>query len=392
MSYHPHSPSQTSLAPSTSMSTTTGAHTVSDNATLSARPLTSTHPSPSSSSPSSSSHHTMRYGTGPLIPLCIDGADEPFSPILISDPAKGKQVLYELTPPAPPSAEEYGGVEVQGLVTDVHVRDLLRANEHLYTIRTSSSSGGGKEAGKSWQLIPQELGAANATLSPRKRWGTSSYKLEFDAPGIGNGSAKGETWIWKGSVFSSMELYTSSSSSSGGKKKTLAVYLRTSTRSHTLRLYSHLLPSSSDADADVDPLSSNSTGPILAKVIATLYPFLAIYRKHLATDFTSDKEIGIRSASAAPSGWDARLMGDLPKGASGIRRGDGAIGGGAGEEQEQEEQDGKESGDEEYGDEEGNANGTGHTLNGNGNAHAHGNGNGKEATRGGGGWMGKLRR
>lgn len=103
-----------------------------------------------------------------------------------------------------------------------------------------------------------------------------------------------------------MELYEKSS----GQKKTLAVYLRTSTRCHTLRLYSHLLPEG----------ESLHSSPVLARVIATLYPFLAIYRKNLAADFTSDKAIGIRSAGAAPSGWDAKFMGDLPKSASDIRR------------------------------------------------------------------------
>lgn len=78
-----------------------------------------------------------------------------------------------------------------------------------------------------------------------------------------------------------------------------------------MRLYPALLSSSS---------SSSSSSPSIALSIATLYPFLAIYRKHLDKDYTSDRVVGMRSTEAAPSAWDSRLLGDLPKDADPLRR------------------------------------------------------------------------
>lgn len=340
-------------------------------------------------------HHTLRYGSGGIRPLAVDGADEEGSPIIVSDPKEGKMTLYEITAPAPPRAEEYGGVEVQGLVTDVHVNDALNGevsggvsahastndmsspsaprSQHLYTVRNSRDL-------KTFTLVPQSPSSVTSVLSPRKRFATSSYKLEFDSP-----TTPSRTWTWKGSVFSSMELYEKSN----GQKKTLAVYLRTSTRCHTLRLYSHLLHEG----------ESLHSSHVLARVIATLYPFLAIYRKNLAADFTSDKAIGIRSAGAAPSGWDAKFMGDLPKGASDIRRtgaspsgsrspsaGPSANGGSStplASAYDDYDEDGKDSDDDE--DSPPNT----HTLNGASSSSAHGNGGGGSSS-----WnpLGKFRR
>lgn len=128
-------------------------------------------------------------------------------------------------------------------------------------------------------------------MKPSKSFAT--YKGECPGP-------NGITWQWKGNIFKNMELYEKKKK---GDKKLIATYVRTSTGSHQLRVYQDLVPSD-------QPIYSS---PTLAVAIATLYPFLAMYRQALEKDFTSDRKVLQKAAGAQPSGWDARLMGGPPK-------------------------------------------------------------------------------
>lgn len=56
-----------------------------------------------------------------------------------------------------------------------------------------------------------------------------------------------------------------------------------------------------------EPLEASAT---LCLAVTTLYPFLAMYRKILASDYTSERQILERSATAQPSGWDSKLLGN----------------------------------------------------------------------------------
>ncbi|CAO1613925.1 unnamed protein product [Parajaminaea phylloscopi] len=239
--------------------------------------------------------------------LAIDGADDEESPIVFSDPSASKLPLYELGKRRAPDAADYG-IEIQGLVDDVPFFDSL-SGDLLYTVRSDRDL-------KSFTIIPEQPSGNSMTtshnvhLKPRKKLGT--YKMEFESL---DGTT---TWAWKGSVFSSLEL---THKNARGEKTSLAVFIRTSTGSHTLRLYPAIFASS---PTDTTSLHSN---PILALVIPTVYPFLAIYRRHLETDFTSERKVGQRSAGAIPSGWDSKVMGDMPKNPNPLRLANG--GGGA---------------------------------------------------------------
>lgn len=144
--------------------------------------------------------------------LAIDGADDEESSIIFSDPSASKLPLYELGTRRPPDAADYG-TEVQGLIEDVPSFDAL-SGQHLYTVR-------GDRDLKNFTLIPEQPAGngmttdANVTLKPKKKLGT--YKMEMDSLTGSN------EWVWKGSVFSSLELYTKDSR---GDKTTYAVFIR----------------------------------------------------------------------------------------------------------------------------------------------------------------------
>lgn len=154
---------------------------------------------------------------------------------------------------------------------------------------------------------------STTTLKPTKKLGT--HKLQFESPRQASGSSASSptTWVWKGSVFKSMELY---SKDAQGNKKSLAVYIRTSTRSHILRLYTDAMFVRAPSDSNNHPGDLLRLCPDLPYALATLWPFIAMYRKVLMSEFTSERKVLQRSAGAQPSRWDAAILGDPLKGAS----------------------------------------------------------------------------
>lgn len=212
--------------------------------------------------------------------LAVDGADDNQA-ITFSAAGHEKKVVWRLNPPRAPDTSEFP-IEVQGLVDDTELHDVI-SGQHFYTVRSDRDC-------KNFTVIPQFGVETNIIMKPTKSFAT--YKCECEGPA-------GKTWIWKGNIFKNMELYEKNKR---GEKKIVAIYVRTSTRSHQLRVYSDLVPTD-------QPIYSS---PTLALAIASLYPFLAMYRQALERDFTSDRRVLEKAAGAQPSGWDARFMGSDP--------------------------------------------------------------------------------
>ncbi|CAO1617134.1 unnamed protein product [Sympodiomycopsis kandeliae] len=213
--------------------------------------------------------------------LAVDGADDDRD-IVFSATGNEKKVIYKFSTPKAPDTNDFP-IEVQGLVEDVDLVGEI-TSEHSYTVRA------GRDC-KNFTIIPQS-GPTGTNIIMRPTKSLATYKGELQSPA-------GLTWYWKGNIYKNMELFEKNKR---GEKKIIAIYVRTSMGSHQFRIYKDLLPD--------DQLIYQSSALSLA--IASLYPFLAMYRQALAKDFTSDRRVLQKSATAQPSGWDAKFMGSDP--------------------------------------------------------------------------------